>query len=380
MNAAPSIRDEESEQLNCNEEIYDNPCKMKCDFCLKEVTTFVNEEYNIYTWVVLIFVLTFYGILIGLPILVCTIPLCKNKNHTCPDCLNLLFTKRFSTVTTKGIFLEIKLDKCVIILRKTYIYAILIVFLLLGVGTNTYSYIYGVADDLSINTDIYDTQKINHEVDDLVKSQYGEAQTQFEWADLINDCGARVIVNNSARAQEIFDRKYRGKIVTWKAHFLGAVINQYSVLEFNLDHVITYYIRMLPSESMHGADIMISMNHEKFMQFKDVKLMKGEPIEFTAEIKELGNEWNPHHFHGISIKKIDEFIESEAKITLFKGITFDIKGKRNYKEGNLIDLLDKQSNLTLSNSPSTLSLDEPQSTDPPVDLNVSEDSINNPNN
>jgi hypothetical protein len=75
--------------------------------CAKEVTTFVKTEYNIYAFLLAIFILYFYGLLYGLALLIIVIPLCKNVTHSCPYCEELLLVKRFYPIQIKDNVKEI---------------------------------------------------------------------------------------------------------------------------------------------------------------------------------------------------------------------------------------------------------------------------------
>jgi hypothetical protein len=87
-----------------------------CEVCGKQVTTYVKTEFNIYVWILIIFVLYFYGIMFGLPILILIAPLFKNVIHSCPYCFDILLVKQFYPIQFKEkvlifiIFLELLLD------------------------------------------------------------------------------------------------------------------------------------------------------------------------------------------------------------------------------------------------------------------------------
>ena len=152
--------------------------------------------------------------------------------------------------------------------------------------------------------------------------------TNLSWEDLINNCGAKVMVENSARATEIFNKKFARKVINWKGYFLSAFIQAYNPFDFNPEHVLNINIRMIPSESLKNADLFLSLNNMRYNKFLSEirKLKTGDPIEFKATFESLGNEWRSHHLHLIDIKKIDDFIDHEKKLVLFKGIEFDIEG------------------------------------------------------
>lgn len=325
MEISESAKDKENLELIDNDAFYDQPCRLNCPTCLKEVVTYMNEEYNYYAWIGTIIIFFVYGVLIGLPLIIFYLAICKNKTHSCTLCMKILYVKRFSPLSFKGRFVELKFDKCVIILRQLYIYIILALLLFAAITLNAYSLLFYHPGNLSSE------ENNNSLIDTYVNKITLPNEKVISWEDLINNCGSKVIIDNAARAQEIFERKFHGRVVTWKGHYIGAVINYSSPFDYNPDHVINYYIRMIPSESMHGADIILSISHKISLKYRNLQFNKGDPIAFTATLKNLGNEWKPYHLHALEIQKIDEFIDYEQKVMLFKGVTFDIEGQRKHK-------------------------------------------------
>lgn len=170
--------------------------------------------------------------------------------------------------------------------------------------------------------------------------------TNLSWEDMISNCGARVMVENSARANEIFNRKFFKKSIEWKGYFLSAYIQAYNPFDFNPEHVLNLNIRMIPSESLKNPDLFLSLDANRYNKFLPEirKLKTGDPIKFRASFEALGNEWRPHHLHLISIEKIEDFIDKEKKILLFKGVEFDIEG--HLKNEEKINQLQKQKEIT----------------------------------
>ena len=324
MEISPSdinnIKDEESMKIN-----YAEPVQIFCSDCNKTVTTYLVEEYNIYTWLILFIILAIYGFF-GLPLLIVFIPLCKNKNHSCSECLNLLYTIKFSTISIKREYVEISFEKCIIIVKKIYIMIFLGLLLIFAIIVNVDNFVLDTNDLISQHKAISITP--NDSVSLKINKEYSSLnENNLKWEDLIKYCGSKVIIDNSARANEIFNRKFKGNVINWKGHFIISSYNPYDP-----SHVATYFIRMLPSESINGADIIISLDISTFEKYRELKFIRGDPIEFTGKLENLGNEWNPHHIHIIEIKKIEEFIQRNEKITLFQGVTVQIEGKRKGEE------------------------------------------------
>lgn len=201
-----------------------------------------------------------------------------------------------------------------------YVTLFIVLVLILGVFNYT-SYI--LAEENSLN----DNGR-NHSHNHSHLSYLVTSPTNLSWEELINDCGARVMVENSARATEIFNRKFYKKTIEWKGYFLSAFIQAFNPLDFNPEHVLNLNIRMIPSESLNNPDLFLSLDSVKYNKYLNEirKLKTGDPVIFRASFEALGNEWRPHHLHLIDIKKIEDFIHPEEKVLLFKGINFDISG------------------------------------------------------
>ena len=318
MHISHNPKDNETDELSTSDEYYQQPIKIKCERCQVEVTTYMTEEYNYYNIIFIMLILIVYGFLIGLPLCAICLLLCKNKYHICPQCFNLIHKISFTPISVKGEFVEFKLDRCVIILRKVYTIAALILVIMIGIISNAFKIIYG---PVVTTESISKTSIIDAYVDKL------HYNNKIEWEQLIDSCGSKVIVENAARAQEIFERKFQGKHIEWKGHFIVASVNFENVNNFNPNHVVNYYIRMIPSETLYGADIVLSLNHKVYKKFRDLVFTKGDPIFFEAVLESLGNEWRPFHLHAVNLSKIPEFIAPDQKVKIFKGVSVEIEGK-----------------------------------------------------
>jgi hypothetical protein len=172
----------------------------------------------------------------------------------------------------------------------------------------------------------------SHEVDMAVERTFHNEN--LTWEGLIQDCGASVIVENSARANEIFARKYFKQVVQWKGYFLSAFIQTVGPYQVDPDHLLNLNIRMIPSESLKNPDLFLSLDARKYQQFESVihSIKSGDAIRFKASFENLGNEWRTHHLHLIDIEKTTDFIPSDQKLVLFQGINFNITGHLQNKE------------------------------------------------
>lgn len=153
------------------------------------------------------------------------------------------------------------------------------------------------------------------------------------------------MVENSARATEIFNRKFFKKTIVWKGYFLSAFIQAFNPLDFNPEHILNLNIRMIPSESLNNPDLFLSLDSGRYNKYLNEirKLKTGDPVLFKASFEALGNEWRPHHLHLLEIQKIDDFINPDKKVLLFKGINFDISG--HLKNEKVISEIQKESSL-----------------------------------
>jgi hypothetical protein len=147
-----------------------------------------------------------------------------------------------------------------------------------------------------------------HEVD----AEVFKTHSDLTWESVIHDCDAEVIIENTARAQEIFNRKYHKKVVEWKGYFIDAKINKLNPFDYNPYHYLNLGIRMLPSESLKGADLILDINESKYSSYINFLsgLSSGTPVKFRASFEALGNEWRPHHLQMIKLEKCEDFIET----------------------------------------------------------------------
>jgi len=213
---------------------------------------------------------------------------------------------------------------CIIILRK--IYVILILFLIISFGLylnikslffSTHTYIQTVSKDDAILNKYYD----NHH------------KANITWEELLKECGSQVMIDNSARGNEIFAKKYYKTTVEWKGYFMGAFLEKTIPWGYS-DHLVNINVRMIPSESMVDPDLYLSLDTNVFKKYRTLitkELKAGVPIKFKAVIESLGNEWRTHRLHLVALEKTEDFITSEDKITLFHGATFDIVGHKKHE-------------------------------------------------
>jgi hypothetical protein len=245
--------------------------------------------------------------------------------------------------------------KCVLIVRQTYIYTILIFIFAFGFYYNI--------------THMFDTKGSNfhehqlynaHKFDENIKQHY--LSSDLSWEGLIKDCGSKVMIENSARANEIFNRKYLRKVVEWKGYFMSAYVQALHPMQFNPEHMLNLNIRMIPSESINNPDLFLALDAHRYKSYAHVirNFHTGTPIKFRAEFEAIGNEWRPHHLHLIHIEKTEDFIDHDHKVVLFQGINFNIQGhlklEKEIKQlqlGDNTNVVNVNTNNTISNTTNT---------------------------
>ena len=318
----------QQEKLNELNEIPIEPFKTNCEFCSKKITTCVKKEINLLFFPYLFIIIYIYGFFYGTIILGITSLLFQNISHICPECFCEITYKSFYPIKNKGIYYSLTFGKCTIILKKIYIHILIFLIIVFGIFLNIDYYknknnkANNYSDDLERNNEKY------------IKNFYNDTEV-LTWENLIKECGAKVMIENSVRAKEIFNKKYLRKIIQWKGYFINAFVNKASQVGFDSpNHLINVNIRMIPSETIKAQDLLLSMGKDTFLKHFDLlKTMKtGTPVEFRAEFESIGDEWKPHHLHLIWINAIEEFMENRVNITLFKGVNFDIQGHLKLKD------------------------------------------------
>lgn len=136
---------------------------------------------------------------------------------------------------------------CIIILRRIYVIIFLFAILSFGLYLNiTYFFFTKYTDFEPINKD-----------DEVLSRFYNISHTNLTWEEMLDDCGARVMVENSARANEIFAKKYFKNTVVWKGFYLNAFFESPNPWGYSSDNVLNINVRMIPSESMVHADLYL---------------------------------------------------------------------------------------------------------------------------
>ena len=302
------------------------PFKTNCEYCSKKVTTCVKKEYNLLIFPYIIIILYIYGFFYGIIILALTSLLFQNITHMCPECLCEITYKSFYPIKKQGPYYSLTFGKCTIVLKKVYIHILILLLLLFGLYLNIMYYKYNKKNN---NIDEYERNNEKY-----IKTFYEDNEI-LTWENLIKECGAKVMIENSVRALEIFNKKYLKKIIQWKGYFINAFVNRASQIGMDSpNHLVNINIRMIPSETIKAQDLLLSMGKETFLKHFDLikNINTGTPVEFKAEFESVGDEWKPHHLHLIWINSTDDFMKDKVNVTLFRGVNFDIQGHLKHKD------------------------------------------------
>ena len=300
------------------------PYQTICEYCGKEITTFARKEYHLLLFFYIIIIYFFYGFLYGSIIIGITFMIFQNITHICPNCYNEISYKSFYPISSKGIYITITYGKCIIVIKKIYIFTLIGIIIIFGIIIN-----YNFYKNLQLNNNEIENKKIidNEKREEFIEKLYNKSDTSLSWENLIKDCGSKVMVENAAKGIEIFQRKYYKKKINWKGYFISAFVQRIAGF-VDSEHLVNLNIRMIPSETIKEQDLILSLNRDSYYKFfNELKLLKtGSPIQFNAIFEEIGDEWKPHHLHLLTLTLIDDFIADKEKVLLFKGINFDIEG------------------------------------------------------
>ena len=293
------------------------PFEAFCDFCSKKVTTCVKREYSSFIFPYMIIILYFYGIFYGSIVMLLTFLVFQNVIHLCPVCSCQITYKSFYPIKQKGKYYSFTFGGFAIVLKKIYVHFIIIFIIIFGVYLNIF-------DNKKNSNNLIDDFARKEET--LLKTFYNSSDTTLTWESLINECGAKIMIENAARAREIFNKKYVKKAVQWKGYFVNAYIHKPSQFgQAPSEHLVNINVKMVPSETHRTHDLLLSMGKEKFLKHFDLlkNLNTGSPIEFKAEFIAIGDEWRPHHLHIIWINQTEAFMQDKLNLTLLKEVNYD---------------------------------------------------------
>ena len=164
--------------------------------------------------------------------------------------------------------LIIQLGKCSIVVSRTIGIAVTV---LLSIVFLYFSWFYdfGTTDYASTNNSI---------------------EVMFPWTEYIGDCGSKVVISNSLRANDIFKRKYKNNYVNWSGYFIAKGAPKYSQSESytRYNSYINVLVKMEPSETEKDPDIILAFTKEYYD--KNIQFVESLQNGIYIEILNLSNQ------------------------------------------------------------------------------------------
>ena len=117
---------------------------------------------------------------------------------------------------------------CIIILKKVWVILILILILSFGLFLNIQFFFF---------TKHTFTEPLNKN-DEVLNRFYDISHKNLTWEEMLDDCGAGVMIENSARGNEIFAKKYFKNTVIWKGYYLNAFFEPPNPWSYSNDNVL----------------------------------------------------------------------------------------------------------------------------------------------
>lgn len=128
----------------------------------------------------------------------------------------------------------------------------------------------------------------------------GQLELNDTWEEYVANCGSKVILANSIKANMFYETHYKGNIITWDGYHLYSLTLDDSKRHKNL------VIKMKPSESQHYPDMILSIPKALYMANKAHvdRLRAGDRLGFQAVLKKIGDD---RHFHLLQALELKEY-------------------------------------------------------------------------
>jgi len=266
-NAVPAQEEED-------DPIFDqNPVKVACPHCRQQITTFIEHESS---WVTLAVCLVLFLVLnwAALCIVPIVYPLFKDVVHHCPRCLRVLATRsRVVLPKPTDEVMSFRIGSCAMVLARKYVVALLAMMCLIG-G------IHWMRRSASPATGI--EAAVRTELSDL------------RWEDFIKDCGFKTYLGNPIHVSVAFNEKFKNKTVHWQ----GAVRHMeegFNLLGYAQPSAV--FVDMEPaqfSRKRDASDLVLFFKEDKEISATMRHLKRGDKIDFTATMVEVGKRGAPH--------------------------------------------------------------------------------------
>jgi len=114
---------------------------------------------------------------------------------------------------------------------------------------------------------------------------------ETKWEEYLKNCGAKVILENSVKANLYYEQNYKNNYVRWSGYFIYGFTLQDNSL-FRKRDTYNFLIKMEPSESEHYPDIILTMSYDNYQRNQDIikNLNLGDKISFEASFTKIGDE------------------------------------------------------------------------------------------
>jgi len=250
-----------------------NPVKVTCPHCGKNIITFIEHEASWVTYAVslgLLFVLNWAALCV-VPVVY---PLFKDVVHHCPRCLSVLATRsRVELPSPKQEVMSFRFGSCVIVLARKYVLMLLGVMMLVG--------------------GIHWCRASGASAAGVEHWQRGP-EIALTWDDFTRDCGYKSYLGNPIHVAVAFKENYKNNTVRWE----GSVHHVEDSVSFLwMEQRGAVFVRMKPPQfpsKREMADLVLLYSPGDPIARTAGKLHRGRQISFEATFLEVGKRGAPH--------------------------------------------------------------------------------------
>lgn len=279
---AVTVQEEDSD----GEPVFDqNPVRVDCPHCGKNVITFIEHESSWVTYAVclaLLFVLNWAALCV-VPVV---FPLFKDVVHHCPRCLTVLANRsRVAISSFRQDVMSFRFGSCVVVLARKYVVALLAIATVIG-GFHMLRSSGAAATDVEVWA----------RGPDIPSS----------WKDFLSDCGFKSYLGNPIHVSVAFKENFKNKTVSWE----GQVHHIEDSLSFLwLKQRGAVFTRMDPLQfptKRDMADLVLLYNDGDEVSKTASKLSKGQRFNFEATFVEVGRRGAPHVLALWHVRPVDD--------------------------------------------------------------------------
>lgn len=257
----------------------------KCSECEGE-ESFLQKEASFFTYITSFLAFLTFGFL-AIFIIPLIVESSKSIVKRCADCYCVLEERElFSLPSLKDEILDIRLGKCSFVISRKYAIVIITLF------TVFYFFRYFTAQD--------------HRKPDWIPTQSVHKSDYSIWPEYLRDCGEKVYLSNSLKANKKFKEKYQDQIVTWHGYFIAL---ENTILDYEYQYLLT--VKMKPTESKPNIpDIYLKFNDNLYNKYSEKILSRvlGSEMIYKAKYLAIGDEFKAHEFEMLGIEFLDNVV------------------------------------------------------------------------